>query len=271
MEEPMELAAKSKSLGSLEAALKNMQSSANQEQLSEKGRAHYSHDAKARTETEKEAQNVVDSDRDEMMHAIHNMEQASTLITNATKNQTKAKSLAISLVEEAQSQAHYAMEDKTMAATHDFEHSLSAIKGASSQSDMERLRKVARQKSETLHKLKDEEDRDARERLNKKRDAQRDEVRRSYHKAREAASHVLTDGNRLENAQRRSGEKESVYEGQQLRNEMFAERSRDKAQDHQEQARDAVENIYERAQDYFQSSSRKTVKQLSVRANGQWK
>jgi len=38
---------------------------------------------------------------------------------------------------------------------------------------------------------------------------------------------------------------------------MFAERSRDKAQDHQEQARDAVENIYERAQDYFQSSSRK--------------
>merc|ERR1711998_420069 len=55
MEEPMELAAKSKSLGSLEAALKNMQSSANQEQLSEKGRAHYSHDAKARTETETEA------------------------------------------------------------------------------------------------------------------------------------------------------------------------------------------------------------------------
>merc|ERR1712134_19304 len=234
-----------------------MQSSASQEQSSEKGRAQYSHDAKARMETEKEAQNVVDSDRDEMMNAIHNMEQASTLITNAAKNQTKAKSLAISLVEEAQSQAHHAMEDKTMAATHDFEHSLSAIKGASSQSDMERLRKVARQKSETLHKLKDEEDRDARERLNKKRDAQRDEVRRSYHRAREAASHVLTDGNRLENAQRRSGEKESVYEGQQLRNEMFAERSRDKAQDHQEQARDAVENIYERAQDYFQSSSRK--------------
>merc|ERR1711937_284034 len=98
MEEPMELAAKSKSLGSLEAALKNMQSSANQEQLSEKGRAHYSHDAKARTETEKEAQNEVNSDRDEMMNAIHNMEQASTLITNAAKNQTKAKSLAISLV-----------------------------------------------------------------------------------------------------------------------------------------------------------------------------
>jgi len=257
MEEPMELAAKSKSLGSLEAALKNMQSSANQEQLSEKGRAHYSHDAKARTETEKEAQNVVDSDRDEMMHAIHNMEQASTLITNAAKNQTKAKSLAISLVEEAQSQAHHAMEDKTMAAMHDFEHSLSAIKGASSQSDVERLRKVARQKSETLNKLKDEEDRDAQERLNKKRDAQRDEVRRSYQRAHEAASHMLTDGNRLENAQRRSGEKESVYEGQQLRNEMFAERSGDNAQDHQEQARDAVENIYERAQDYFQSSSRK--------------
>merc|ERR1712146_466533 len=127
----MELAAKSKSLGSLEAALKNMQSSANQEQLSEKRRAHYSHDAKARTETETEAQNVVDSDRDEMMHAIHNMEQASTLITNAAKNQTKAKSLAISLVEEAQSQAHHAMEDKTMAAMHVFEHSLSAIKGAS--------------------------------------------------------------------------------------------------------------------------------------------
>merc|ERR1711937_134672 len=78
-----------------------------------------------------------------------------------------------------------------------------------------------------------------------------------YQRAHEAASHMLTDGNRLENAQRRSGEKESVYEGQQLRNEMFAERSGDKAQDHQEQARDAVENIYERAQDYFQSSSRK--------------
>merc|ERR1719217_1970094 len=237
----MDLAAKSKSsdsggdqLGSLAAALKNMESSANQDyQTSSERRAHYVRQAKAHQETEEEAQKVLDSDRDELMDAIH------------------------SLVEQAQSQAHRDMKDKMTSAMHDFENSVSAIKGASSKSDVEHLRKVARQKSENLNKLEDEEDRVAHARLNKKRDAQRDELRRSYHRAHEAASNMLRDGNRLEAAQRRSGEKESVYEKQQLRNEMFAERSRDTAQAHQERARDAVEDIYEHAQDALRSSTSK--------------
>jgi len=261
----MDLAAKPKSsdsggdqLGSLAAALKNMESSANQDyQTSSERRAHYVRQAKAHQETEEEAQKVLDSDRDELMDAIHSMEESSRFITNAAKNRTHAKAFAINLVEQAQSQAHRDMKDKMTSAMHDFENSVSAIKGASSKSDVEHLRKVARQKSENLNKLEDEEDRVAHARLNKKRDAQRDELRRSYHRAHEAASNMLRDGNRLEAAQRRSGEKESVYEKQQLRNEMFAERSRDTAQAHQERARDAVEDIYEHAQDALRSSTSK--------------
>merc|ERR1719377_24062 len=258
----MDLAAKSKSggdqLGSLAAALKNMESSANQDyQTSSARRAQYVRQAKAHHETEEEAQNVLDSDRDELMDAIHSMEESSRFITNAAKNRTHAKAFAINLVEQAQSQAHRDMKDKMTSAMHDFENSVSAIKGASSESDVEHLRKVSRQKSENLNKLEEEEARVAHARLNRKRDAQREELRRSYRRAHEAASNMLRDGNRLEKAQRRSGEKESVYEKQQLRNEMFAERSRDTAQAHQERARDAVEDIYEHAQDALQSSTSK--------------
>jgi len=261
----MDLAAKPKSsdsggdqLGSLAAALKNMESSANQDyQTSSERRAHYVRQAKAHQETEEEAQKVLDSDRDELMDAIHSMEESSRFITNAAKNRTHAKAFAINLVEQAQSQAHDDMKDKMTSAMHDFENSVSAIKGASSESDVEHLRKVSRQKSENLNKLEEEEARVAHARLNRKRDAQREELRRSYRRAHEAASNMLRDGNRLEKAQRRSGEKESVYEKQQLRNEMFAERSRDTAQAHQERARDAVEDIYEHAQDALQSSTRK--------------
>merc|ERR550514_1926207 len=120
MEEPMDLAAKSKSsdsggdqLGSLAAALKNMESSANQDyQTSSARRAHYVRQAKAHQETEEEAQNVLDSDRDELMDAIHSMEESSRFITNAAKNRTHAKAFAINLVEQAQSQAHDDMKDK---------------------------------------------------------------------------------------------------------------------------------------------------------------
>merc|ERR1712224_1197930 len=97
------------------------------------------------------------------------------------------------------------------------------------------------------------------------------ELRRSYHRAHEAASNMLRDGNRLEAAQRRSGEKESVYEKQQLRNEMFAERSRDTAQAHQERARDAVEDIYEHAQDALRAQPGSSVTQLTVHAGRQWR
>merc|ERR1719191_1986528 len=71
---------------------------------------------------------------------------------------------------------------------------------------------------------------------------------------------MLKDRYTPERAQRHSGEKESVYEANEEKNELLAERMGDSAQDRADQADDGIADIYERAQDHLQSSTHKNRK-----------
>merc|ERR1711904_263487 len=118
--------------------------------------------------------------------AVHDMEHVAAKFRYAARNDTHAIALAKNLVEEARTHAAQAASQGKKQAMHDFVISLSALRNlkTSNSSKMKDAANNARQKSEHLDKLQEEEQ-DARERLRKHRNAQRDEVRQGYREAHE--------------------------------------------------------------------------------------
>jgi superfamily II RNA helicase len=138
----------------------------------------------------------------------------------------------------------------------DFNTYLSELKSASFTGKWSSALKQVEDQARYLDKLDDEENRDAHERLHSKHASQRSEVKGSYREANRAASNLLRDRNRLENAMRRAGAKERDYEGEEEKNEMLGEHSQDKAEDMHDAATDATEDMYERAEEKLHALQR---------------
>lgn len=204
--------------------------------------------AKERTETEQQARKAVASDKDQLELSMQNMKKLAMAFQRAATSDAQTKSMAMNLVEEARTNAANAVKQEKDKATDDFSQALSTLKGSSAQGQ-EGAEKAARQKSKNLANLEKEEQRDARERLHAKRNAQKDEVRQSYRQAHEASMNLLRDRKGLMKAQRRAGEKESVYEKEEGMNEHVAERSQGTAESLFEQAEGSIEHVFERAED----------------------
>lgn len=246
------------STGSLASALKSMESTAlNLRKADGKRTSTEQRTDEAKAQTEKQAQNLVDSDKFNLESAMSKMRNVAMEYRRAATNKSHAQAFAINLVEEAQTRAANNAKHNSRQAMNDFNQALSTLKGTSG--NWKDAEKAARQKSQNLRNQQEEEQKDARQLLRNKREAQKDDVHRSYREARQTVRNMLKDRKSLMEAQRRAGEKESVYEGDDDRNEHFAERYADKVEHEKERAEGAIEHIFERAEDHLMDQGRKNL------------
>jgi hypothetical protein len=209
-----------------------------------------------RKEEEKEAQQTVDSDKTRLSSAMQSLDKVKQSMTN----KTRAEALVASVAQDSLDEAAENKRAEKQQAQSDFNKYLLEFKSASPTGKWSSALKKVEDQARYLDKLDDEESRDAHKRLHSKHASQKSEVKGTYYEAYRAASNLLRDRNRLQNAMRRAGAKERDYEAEEEKNEALGESSQDKAEDLHDTATDATEDIYERAEeklDGLQHASRK--------------
>jgi sugar-specific transcriptional regulator TrmB len=191
---------------------------------------------------------------------MKNLHQASTGLQDSAKNKTHAEAQAAGIAKGVFDAASANAKNEKKQAMNDFNKYLSNLQSASPAQSWENSYRTVKGQARYLDKLDHKEKKDARKRLHSKHASQKSEVKGTYYEAYRAASNLLRDRNRLQNAMRRAGAKERDYEAEEEKNEALGESSQDKAEDLHDTATDATEDIYERAEeklDGLQHASRK--------------
>jgi len=219
-------------------------------EATEKSGQHPQHnkDERPLTADEKKSWQVVTDDRNKLQAAMNNLNDA---VKEQERNSRNSQH-AISLAEDAQSQAAAAHKKETQQAMTDFNKTLFTIQDAQSSANWDDLELAAKQ-NKKIDRLQDEEERDARERLHDKRkDLVSGKVRQSYREAMDAARNLLKHRQHLQDAQRSAGRSQQTYEKEEMRNEFFAEHLRDQAENQKDRADSAAEHIIENAEDHLE-------------------
>jgi hypothetical protein len=198
-----------------------------------------------------DAQKKVNSDKSDLDAAVKKTENAAMDLRIAARNRTVAEAVSLHLAKEVQTQAAQDTSHEKKQATDDFSTALYELKNSAKTGHMDNAARAARQKSNAMDEVDEKEDRAALKELKSRRHARREEVRRSCHEANDAATNLLEDRNHLENAQRRAGMSEKEYEGEEMRNERFAEHSRDYAGRTKDDSNDAIDLIFDRAEHHL--------------------
>jgi hypothetical protein len=218
-----------------------------------------------RKEEQKDAQQTVDSDKTRLSNAMQSLDKVKQSMTNKTRAEALVASIAQGSLDEA---AENKRAEKKQADS-DFNTYLSELKSASPTGNWSSALKKVEDQARYLDKLDDKENRDAHKRLHNKHASQKSEVKGAYREANRAASNLLRDRNRLEDAMRHAGAKERDYEGEEEKNERLGESSQDKAGDLHDTATDATEDIYERAEEKLHALQNRKDQHAASRARHQ--
>jgi hypothetical protein len=213
-----------------------------------------------RKQEEQDAQHAVDSDKTSLSNAMKHMDTVASNLQKSLKNKTHAEALAANLAKGVFDEAAANKKDEKKKASSDFHRYLLELKSASPMGNWSNALKKVEDQARYLDKLDDEQMQDARMRLHSKHASQKTQVRGAYHEAHNAAMNLLRDKNRLENAMRHAGAKESEYEREEEKNEELGESSQDKVEDLHDNADDAAQQMYETSEGHLhalQHSSRK--------------
>jgi len=216
---------------------------------------------------ESNAQQAVDSDKEQLESASKNLEKVAAGFRSSVKNQTHAQNLARSMAKEVYDQAAHESYSKKHEAMNDFKKYMSELQSTSATSSWTHAERNAREQSKYVDKLQEEEENNARKKLKDKHKRQKDEVRKSYDEVHQAARNLLRDRNRLEKAMSHNGRKESEYEKEEMKNEFIAEHSQERAEQHSSDADDAAENIFELASEHLRGLQRDSRREQQATAH----
>jgi len=191
---------------------------------------------------------TVSSDKEALNAAVSDMETVAQDYRKASQNRSHAAALSLNLAEKAFNHAHGETHQDHQKAVTDFNNALEDLKsaGANGAKDAER---AARQKAAEVDRVERQEAEDAKTRLRTERSGESNKLSHAYRKAKTASTQLLRDRSHLVRAMRHNGKSEHEYERMSDQLEHHAERQREYAERNRDSAADAIEHVFEHAED----------------------
>lgn len=204
---------------------------------------HANHNSK--DEAVRNASNAVYSSTHRLKAALKNQKQVASEYRDALRNDTRADRMVSNVVAQTLKDATNVTQKKQ--AMKDYAIALSELKGASG--NWHDAEKAALRKSKELENLDVANEHAAKSKLRSSRHKEDKKVRESYRETMSAAKSLHRDAKLLQHARYRAHEEESKVERESQENEDLIEGSQDDAEDQRDEAADAVQQIFERAED----------------------